>query len=280
MVDLALRAQAEGASPGQRWFFDKLAALLKRLGIPFWTTLLLLGAWWGAASLQLVKPLFLPSPVDVARQFYAVAIDGFSNATLLQHVEASLVRILAGFALAAGIGVPLGLAMGSSKWVRGIFSPPIQLYWPVPPLAYLPLVIIWLGIGEAAKITLLALAMFAPIVIAAQAGVRAVSPGRIQAAQSLGAGKVQVFRHVILPSALPEILTGLRIGIGGGWSTLVAAELVAATKGLGFMTLSAAQFLVTDVVFVGILTIAAIATIFLAVLRLLERRLTPWKGQE
>ncbi|HVT53806.1 MAG TPA: ABC transporter permease subunit [Dongiaceae bacterium] len=280
MVDLALRAQAEGASPGQRWLFDKLAALFKRLGIPFWTTLVLLGAWWGAAYLELVKPLFLPSPVDVARQFYSVAIDGFSNATLLQHVEASLVRILAGFALAAGIGVPLGLAMGSSKWVRGIFSPPIQLYWPVPPLAYLPLVIIWLGIGEAAKITLLALAMFAPIVISAQAGVRAVSPGRIQAAQSLGASKVQVFRHVILPSALPEILTGLRIGIGGGWSTLVAAELVAATKGLGFMTLSAAQFLVTDVVFVGILSIAAIATIFLAVLRLIERRLTPWKGQE
>ena len=170
--------------------------------------------------------------------------------------------------------------MGTNRWVRGIFSPPIQLYWPVPPLAYLPLVIIWLGIGEAAKITLLALAMFAPIVISAQAGVRAVAPGRIQAAQSLGAAKAQIFRHVILPSALPEILTGLRIGIGGGWSTLVAAELVAATKGLGFMTLSAAQFLVTDVVFVGIFTIAALATIFLTALRLLERKLTPWKGQE
>jgi taurine transport system permease protein len=170
--------------------------------------------------------------------------------------------------------------MGSSRWVNGIFSPPIQLYWPVPPLAYLPLVIIWLGIGEAAKITLLTLAMFAPIVISAQAGVRAVSPGRIQAAQSLGATRVQIFRHVVLPSALPEILTGLRIGIGGGWSTLVAAELVAATKGLGFMTLSAAQFLVTDVVFVGILTIAALATVFLSALRLLETTLTPWKGQE
>jgi taurine transport system permease protein len=280
MVDLALRAQAECASSGQRWLLDRAAGLLRRLGIPVWTTLALLLAWWATAHFHLVKPLFLPSPLDVALQFYNVAADGFSNATLLQHVEASLIRISTGFILAAGIGVPLGLAMGSSKWVRGIFSPPIQLYWPVPPLAYLPLVIIWLGIGEAAKITLLALAMFAPIVISAQAGVRAVSPGRIQAAQSLGATRVQIFRHVILPSALPEILTGLRIGIGGGWSTLVAAELVAATKGLGFMTLSAAQFLVTDVVFVGILTIAALATIFLAALRLLERKLTPWKGQE
>jgi taurine transport system permease protein len=280
MVDIALRAQAEGASPSQRWIVEKFAALLRRLGIPFWTTLALLAAWWAAAHFQFVKPLFLPSPFDVAVQFYAVAVDGFSNATLLQHIGASLTRIGVGFAFAAVIGVPLGLAMGSSRWVNGIFGPPIQLYWPVPPLAYLPLVIIWLGIGETAKITLLALAMFAPIVISAQAGVRAVSPGRIQAAQSLGATRVQVFRHVILPSALPEILTGLRIGIGGGWSTLVAAELVAATKGLGFMTLSAAQFLVTDVVFVGILTIAALATIFLTTLRLLERRLTPWKGQE
>src|SRR5581483_5229800 len=183
----------------------------------FWTTLVLLGAWWAAAQFQWVKPLFLPSPLDVAAQFYNVAVEGFSNATLLQHIGASLTRIGVGFVFAAGIGVPLGLAMGSSRWVNGIFSPPIQLYWPVPPLAYLPLVIIWLGIGEAAKITLLALAMFAPIVISAQAGVRAVSPGRIQAAQSLGASKVQIFRHVILPSALPEILTGLRIGIGGGW---------------------------------------------------------------
>ncbi len=280
MVDLALRAQAEGESLGQRWLIDKLRALVQRLGIPFWTTLVLLGAWWAAAHFQWVKPLFLPSPYDVALQFYSVAVDGFSNATLLQHVGASLVRIGVGFAVAAGIGVPLGLAMGTSKWIRGVFAPPIQLYWPVPPLAYLPLVIIWFGIGEAAKISLLALAMFAPIVISAQAGVRSVAPGRIQAAQSLGATRVQIFRHVILPSALPEILTGLRIGIGGGWSTLVAAELVAATKGLGFMTLSAAQFLVTDVVFVGIFTIAALATIFLATLRLLERTLTPWKGQE
>jgi taurine transport system permease protein len=280
MVDLSLLALAEGAAPSP-WPLRALRARARR-GIPITliSALGLLLAWVLVTKFKLVAPLFLPSPLDVATQFYTVAVDGFSNASLAQHVGTSLFRILTAFAIATAIGVPLGLAMGLNRWVRGIFSPPIQLYWPVPPLAYLPLVIIWLGIGEAAKITLLALAMFAPIVISAQAGVRAVSPGRIQAAQSLGASKVQVFRHVILPSALPEILTGLRIGIGGGWSTLVAAELVAATKGLGFMTLSAAQFLVTEVVFVGIFTIAALAILCLGALRLAERILTPWKGKE
>jgi taurine transport system permease protein len=283
MVDLSLLAQAEGTPTWPlRWIRTATgrATRNRTTAISLWTVLALFLAWTLATKYRLVAPLFLPSPLDVARQFYAVAVDGFSNATLLQHVSISLFRVLTGFLIAAGLGIPLGLAMGGSRVMRGIFGPPIQLYWPVPPLAYLPLVIIWLGIGEVAKVTLLALAMFAPIVISAQAGVRSVSPGRIQAAQSLGAKPWQVFRFVILPSALPEIITGLRIAIGAGWSTLVAAELVAATKGLGFMTISAAQFLVTDVVFVGILTIAVLATIFLAALRLLEKRLTPWKGLE
>ena len=280
MVDISLLALAEGAAPSP-WPLRALRARARR-GIPITlvSALGLLLAWFLVTKFKLVAPLFLPSPFDVATQFYSLAVDGFSNATLLEHVGTSLFRILTAFTIATAIGVPLGLAMGLNRWVKGIFSPPIQLYWPVPPLAYLPLVIIWFGIGETAKITLLSLAMFAPIVISAQAGVRSVSQARIQAAQSLGATRAQIFRHVVLPNALPEILTGLRLGIGSGWATLVAAELVAATKGLGFMTLSAAQFLVTDVVFVGILTIAALATLFLTALRLLERRLTPWKGQD
>ncbi|HVO02929.1 MAG TPA: ABC transporter permease subunit [Candidatus Cybelea sp.] len=281
MTDLSLPARAEAPSV-QRGPLRVVRALNGDGGVPITllSTLGLLVAWAVVTKLKLIAPLFLPSPLDVAKQFYSVAVDGFSNATLLQHVGTSLFRVTSGFAIAAAIGIPLGLAMGMNRWVRGIVSPPIQLYWPVPPLAYLPLVIIWFGIGETAKITLLALAMFAPIVVSAQAGVRSVSVARIHAAQTLGASRAQVFRHVVLPSALPEILTGLRLGIGSGWGTLVAAELVAATKGLGFMTLSAAQFLVTDVVFVGILTIAALAAAFLFALRLLERTLTPWKGQE
>jgi taurine transport system permease protein len=279
MTDLSL-LQLEALTEGPRSPRLPFIAALRRIPIGLYSTLALLGAWQLTAGLHLVPPLFLPAPIDVVRQFIAVAGTGFSNATLWEHAATSLQRVFIAFAVAAGIGVPLGLAMGVNRWARGLLAPPIAFYWPVPPLAYLPLIIIWLGIGEAAKVTLIALAMFAPIVIAAQAGVRSVSEGRIQAALSLGASRSQVFFHVIARGALPEILTGLRIAIGAGWGTLVAAELVAATKGLGFMTLSAAQFLVTEVVFVGIFTIAALAILCLGALRLAERILTPWKGKE
>ncbi len=280
MTDLSLlqlEALAEGPGKETRLSF---AAILRRIPIGIYSTLVLLAAWQLTADLKLVPPLFLPAPIDVIRQFVAISGTGFSNATLWEHAATSLQRVFIAFALAAGIGVPLGLLMGINRWARGLFSPPIAFYWPIPPLAYLPLIIIWLGIGEAAKVALIALAMFAPIVIASQAGVRSISEGRIQAALSLGASRGQVFFHVIARGALPEILTGLRLAIGAGWGTLVAADLVAATKGLGFMTLSAAQFLVTEVVFVGIFTIAALAILCLGALRLAERILTPWKGKD
>ena len=145
-----------------------------------------LALWFLVARLRLVTPLFLPSPLEVAQAFVTVARDGFADATLLQHAGASLMRVSIAFLVAFLTAVPLGLAMGLNRWVKGIFDPPIEFYWPIPPLAYLPLVIIWLGIGETAKISIIALAMFAPLVISAQAGVRSVSIGRVQAALSLG----------------------------------------------------------------------------------------------
>jgi taurine transport system permease protein len=139
--------------------------------------------------------------------------------------------------------------------------------------------IIWLGIGEVSKIALLTMAMFAPIVLSAQAGVRSVSLERVNAALSLGATRFQLLREIVLPSALPEILTGIRIALGVGWGTLVAAELIAATRGIGHFIMSASQFLATDFVFVGIGIIAASAFAFSFAMRLIERWLVPWKGQ-
>lgn len=243
------------------------------------TLSLLVGLWFAASHYEWTSSLFLPSPAEVALQLHVVATDGYAEGTLLTHIGSSLWRIGAALALATVIAIPLGLAMGLNRWTRGVFSIPIDLYWGLPPLAYLPLMIIWLGIGETSKIVLLTLSTFAPICFSAQAGVRSVPTERINAALSLGANQWQIFTTIILPSALPEILTGFRIAVGAGLSTLVAAELIAARSGLGYMIMSAANFLATDVVFVGLIVIAALAFSLSASLRWLERRLVPWKGK-
>jgi taurine transport system permease protein len=243
------------------------------------TGIAILSLWWLLAQTGWVPHLFLPTPAEVIRMAQSIWDDGYANASLWEHVSASLTRILSAAVIAVLLGIPAGLIMGLNRWAKGVLDTPIEFYWPLPPLAYLPLMIIWLGIGEASKITLLTLAMFAPIVLSAQAGVRALPLERVNAALSLGATRWQLFFEVVLPSALPEILTGIRIALGVGWGTLVAAELIAANRGIGFMIMSASHFLAPDAVFVGIAVIAACAFSFTLVMRLLESYLVPWKGK-
>ena len=241
----------------------------------FWLVL-----WWVAAACEWVPALFLPSPAAVAARFVSTALAGFADATLFQHAGASLFRVLSALFLALIVGVPIGIGMGLSPVLRGLLDPVIEAYRPIPPLAYLPLVVIWFGIGEGPKILLIFLAILPAIALSTASGVRSVPAERVNAARTLGATPFGVLRDVVLPNALPEILVGARIGLSVGWSTLVAAELVAARRGLGFMIQTASNFLVTDVVIVGILTIAAIAFAMEFGMRLLERRLTPWKGKQ
>ncbi|MBD8827342.1 taurine ABC transporter permease TauC [Pseudomonas sp. CFBP 13602] len=238
-----------------------------------------LALWWAVTATELIEPLFLPSPGAVLDKAWLLATQGYMDATLWQHLGASLGRIGLALAFAVLFAIPVGIAIGHNRIAQGILDPLIEFYRPIPPLAYLPLIVIWCGIGETSKVLLIYLAIFAPIAIATATGVRNVDPARLRAAQSLGATRAQLIRHVIIPSALPDILTGIRIGLGVGWSTLVAAELIAATSGLGFMVQSAAQFLVTDVVVLGILVIALIAFALEMGLRALQRRLVPWHGQ-
>lgn len=239
----------------------------------------LLLAWWLVTAAGWIEPLFLPSPADILAKAWTLLTQGYMDASLWQHLGASLGRIGLALVAAALTAIPVGLAIGHNRVARGILDPLIEFYRPIPPLAYLPLIVIWCGIGELSKVLLIYLAIFAPIAIATATGVRTVDPAKLRAAQSLGATRAQLIRHVILPSALPDILTGIRIGLGVGWSTLVAAELIAATSGLGFMVQSAAQFLVTDVVVLGILLIALIAFALEMGLRALQRKLVPWHGQ-
>ncbi len=235
--------------------------------------------WWLFTSMGWVKPLFLPSPQAVFGKFVDVWTKGFTNTSFMEHVGISAVRVFGAFLLACAVGIPLGLAMGMSPFIRGVFDPPLEFYRPIPPLAYLPLMIIWFGIGETSKVLLIFLSVLAPVALGARSGVKSAAIEQIHAAYSFGASRWQVMIQVILPSALPEILTAMRIGIGFGWTTLVAAEMVAATKGLGYMVLTASQFLQTSTVIMGIIVIAIIAYAFDLLMRFVERKLVPWKGR-
>ncbi|MBZ7926150.1 ABC transporter permease subunit [Ensifer adhaerens] len=247
--------------------------------ISFATTVVIVALWFTVTEAGWVKPLFLPSPLAVWDKFMLAMTDGVSNSTLIQHTLASIGRVFGAFLLALVTAVPIGVLMGVNRFVRGLFDPIIEFYRPLPPLAYLPLVIIWLGIGEFPKVFLIYLAIFAPMAIAARAGVRSVSTEQIHAAYAMGATRGQVISQVIMKAALPEIFTGMRIGIGVGWTTLVAAEMVAANRGLGFMVLNAAENLESDTVIMGIFIIGIFAFAFDLLIRYLEKALIPWKGR-
>lgn len=248
-------------------------------GISVLTVAVLIAVWFGVTHLGLVKPIFLPTPQAVFQQFYEYLTGQANDKPLWQHFLASMLRVFSAFVLACVTAIPIGIAMGMSRTVRGIFDPPLEFYRPLPPLAYLPLIIIWFGIDEVPKVLLIFLSCFAPLALAARSGMRSASQEQINAAYSMGASYLQVIRHVILPSAMPDILIGMRIAIGFGWTTLVAAEMVAANVGLGQMVLNASNFLRTDIVIMGIIVIGVVAYLFDLLMRWVERRVVPWKGR-
>ena len=226
-----------------------------------------------------MEPIWMPSPEAVFGRFVEIASEGYQNFTLWQHLGWSLFRVILGFALGAAVGIPLGYAMGLSGWFRGWFDPIVEFMRPVPPLALIPLVIIWFGIWETGKIVLLFLAALWIMTISARAGVSGVAIAKVHAAYSLGASKIQVLRHVIVPNSLPEIFTGARVAMGVCWGTVVAAELVAAQKGAGMMIIAASKFQLTDIVIMGIVLIGIIGYGIDILMRQAERVLVPWKGR-
>lgn len=243
------------------------------------TTIALLVLWFVITNMGWIKPLFLPSPQAVLEQFVAYATGMANDRPLFEHLFASFSRVFVAFWLACATAIPIGVAMGVSRVARGIMDPPIEFYRPLPPLAYLPLIIIWFGIDEVPKVLLIFLSCFAPLALQTRAGVRSASQEQIHAAHSMGASQWQVIRYVMLPAALPEIMVGMRIAIGFGWTTLVAAEMVASNVGLGQMVLNASNFLRTDIVIMGIIVIGVIAYVFDLMMRWVEKKVVPWKGK-
>ena len=223
--------------------------------------------------------LYLPAPEVVFQRFIWLNQEGYQGFTLLEHTWYSLQRVLLGFLAGALVGIPIGYAMGLTGWARGWFDPIVEFMRPIPPLALIPLIIIWFGIGEVGKVVLLFLAALWIMIIAARSGVSGVAISKVHAAYSLGASKWQILSKVIVPNSLPDIFTGARVAMGVCWGTVVAAELVAANVGLGKMIVTASKFQLTDIIIVGITVIGIIGFAIEVGMRKLENWLIPWKGR-
>jgi taurine transport system permease protein len=243
------------------------------------TLALLLLVWFVITGFGLVRDLFLPSPALLWDGLLDLVQNGYKSRTLWAHTGFSLERVLGGFITGAIAGTALGLAMGYNRKVEAFFSPYIEFLRPLPQLAYLVLLIVWFGIGETSQIVLLFLTALPVAAVAARDGVRGTSIQRIQVARSLGAGPWQIFRYVVLPSALHEIFTGARLAVGVVYATLIAAEMIAGSTGLGWMILDAGRFLRSDYVFVGILIIGLMGIALDRILLKIEHRVVHWAGK-
>jgi NitT/TauT family transport system permease protein/taurine transport system permease protein len=235
--------------------------------------------WQLVTMFQLVSPLYLPTPVSVLQNLQTLITIGLAQKTLFDDVWISVARVGVGFLAAVAIGVPVGILMGWNDVIFKVIDPFIQFIRPVPPLAYIPLLVVWLGIGEVPKVVLILIGTLPVIIISTVSGVRGTPIQRIRVAQCLGANPLQLFFHTILPSALPEIFTGMRVGIGVAWSCLVAAELIAADAGLGWLVEYAGQNLQVGIIFVGIIAIGLSGYLMELIIRALESLAVPWKGR-
>ncbi len=230
-------------------------------------------AVWAVASVEIGNAVLLPAPTAVVQGFISLIRDG----SLISDVEASMRRVLGGFAIAAAIAVPLALLMTFSRPVGLLLSPVVAFLRPIPPIAWIPIAILWFGIGDPPSYFITAVAAFFPIFINSYAGAHAVRPEHVHAARSLGAGPHALFRRVYLPSAMPMIATGLRIGLGQSWMAVVTAELIAARSGLGYMIQANRLALETGLVLVGMCVIGLLGAAMSIALEWFERTvLVPW----
>ncbi len=236
--------------------------------------------WQLSGNLDWIDPVLLPPPSEVIAGAAELMRSGYRNVQLWQHILVSTGRGVVACSAAVLIGIPLGLAMGLYPLFKAVLDPFVQFLRPIPKLAFIPLVIVWFGIGEGSKFFLIFLSCILGILASATAAVAGVSEGRIRVAQVLGANRRQIIFRVVLPNALPELFTGIRLSVGIGWTALVAAEMVAANSGLGYMVMNAGDYLRTDIVMLGILLLGAIGYIFDFLILTLQRILVPWAGKE
>ena len=262
----AAEAEAEADAEAGAW-----TAWGQRL-VPWLLPALLLAAWQAASSFGLLATRILPAPSDVARAAWALAASG----ELFVHVRVSAARALSGLAIGGGLGLLLGLLTGSVRFFERLLDSTVQMVRNVPPLALIPMVILWFGIDEGAKLFLIATAVFFPVYLNTFHGIRNVDPQLIEMGRTYGLGRWALYREVILPGALSSILVGLRFSLGLMWVILIVAETISAQSGIGYLTMNAREFLQTDVVLVGILLYALLGKLADLLARGLERWWLRW----
>lgn len=237
-------------------------------------------ALWAAVTMTgLVGPGYLPTPRSMATDFMSLLQDGYKGKPLWMHVQASLLRTLSGFFIGIVLGIPLGLLSGYSRIAGAMFSPIMAFVRPIPPIAFIPMAVLYFGLGETGKVVLILFTAFNYAFVNAHAGAAGVPMAYFRAAESLGLRKSQIFFSVVLPAAVPQIFTGLKVAMALSWAVVVAAELVGAQEGLGFMISDAAQIFRIPVVFIGIALIGLIGLALNALLSGSEDRLVHWKGR-
>ncbi len=245
---------------------------MRRLWLSLIVPAALLAGWWAITALGVVKTYQLASPLQVTRELIALAQDG----TLAGDLGASIVRVVAGFAIGCILAVAIGIVVGLSRTAERIIDPTLQAIRAVPSLAWVPLILLWLGIGETAKITLVAIGAFFPVYINFVAGIHNVDRKLIEVADVFGLSRIERARRIVLPAASPGLLVGMRIGFTQAWLFLVAAELIASTKGLGYLLMQGQQITRPDQILVAILLLALCGKITESGMRAIEHRSLRW----
>jgi len=266
---------AAGATPAGPGAHAAIRLFLQRavmIAVPW--TLIVLG-WYGIAYSGLINPSLVPTPHAVAARFWELLTEG----RLLSDMWMSTQRVFLGVASGIVVAVPVGFVLGWYREIRRYIDPLINFFRALPPIALIPLVIVYFGIGESAKIVILFYASFFAGVIVMYEGVAQISPIFIRVAKTLGATDGEVFRKVVLPLAVPHILTAVRVALGVAWATLVASELIAAQQGLGALIQNASSFFQLDIIYVGIICIGLIALVMDLILRAASRRLVAWQDR-
>jgi len=253
------------------------ASRTARLAVGTATFGALVAAWHVASATSLLPPIYFPTPAEVWQALRQIAVRVYADGRLHEHFFHSIKLVLMGFVAAVSIGVPLGVLMGASRRAEALVNPVFLLIRPIPPLAWIPLAIVWLGLGDAAKVLVIWFAAFVPAVINSYAGVRSIEPHLVEAARSLGIRGFMLVREVLLPGAMPLVFTGLRLSMQACWTTLVAAELLGAILGLGHALYQAGLDIFPAMIVVGMGGVAVAGALTTLALDWLEDRALPWR---